>query len=198
MRERRLKDLIKKHSEFIGYDIELQVEKTTEKEVTDDEAEEKPKEKKEGAEDEPKVEEVTDKKDKKKKKVKEVKKEFEVQNKSKPLWTRDPKDITKEEYSSFYKAISNDWEEHLGGQALQRRGPARVPLHPVRAEALPRSTCSSPTRSTTTSSSTCAASSSWTTAKRSAPSGSASSRVSSTARTCRSTSRVRTCSRTRS
>ena len=114
LEERRLKDLIKKHSEFIGYDIELQVEKTTEKEVTDDEAEEKPKEKKEGAEDEPKVEEVTDKKDKKKKKVKEVKKEFEVQNKSKPLWTRDPKDITKEEYSSFYKAISNDWEEHLG------------------------------------------------------------------------------------
>jgi molecular chaperone HtpG len=109
LEERRLKDLIKKHSEFIGYEIELQVEKTKEKEVTDDEEEAK----KEG-DDEPKVEEVDEKKDKKKKKVKEVTKEFEVQNKNKPLWTRDPKDITKEEYAAFYKAISNDWEEHLG------------------------------------------------------------------------------------
>ena len=108
LEERRLKDLIKKHSEFIGYDIELQVEKTNEKEVTDDEAEEAKKD-----DDEPKVEEVDEKKEKKTKKVKEVTKEFEIQNKNKPLWTRDPKDITKEEYAAFYKAVSNDWEEHL-------------------------------------------------------------------------------------
>jgi len=107
LEEKRVKDLIKKHSEFIGYDIELQVEKSKEKEVTDDEAEEK----KEG-DDEPKVEEVDESK-KKTKKVKEVTKEFEIQNKNKPLWTRDSKDITKEEYAAFYKAISNDWEDHL-------------------------------------------------------------------------------------
>ena len=35
LEERRLKDLIKKHSEFIGFPIELMVEKTTEKDVTD-------------------------------------------------------------------------------------------------------------------------------------------------------------------
>lgn len=94
MEERRLKDLIKKHSEFIGFPISLQVEKTTEKEVTDDEEDEKKEEKKEGDEDEPKVEEVDDKKDKKKKKkVKEVNVEFELQNKNKPIWTRDPKDM---------------------------------------------------------------------------------------------------------
>jgi molecular chaperone HtpG len=110
LEERRLKDLIKKHSEFIGYGIELQVEKSAEKEVTDDEDEEA--EKKD--DDEPKVEEVDEKKEKKTKKVKEVTKEFELQNKNKPLWTRDPKDITKEEYASFYKAVSNDWEDHLG------------------------------------------------------------------------------------
>eukprot|EP00667_Euglena_gracilis_P004385 EG_transcript_4403 len=113
LEERRLKDLIKKHSEFIGFPISLQVEKTSEKEVTDDEEEEK-KEKKEGDDDdEPKVEEVEDKKDKKKKKIKEVSVEFELQNKNKPIWTRDPKDITNEEYASFYKAVSNDWEDHL-------------------------------------------------------------------------------------
>ena len=97
LEERRIKDLIKKHSEFIGYDIELQIEKSTEKEVTDDDEDDA--EKKEG--------------ERKTKKVKEVTKTFEVQNKHKPLWTRDPKDVTKEEYASFYKAITNDWEDHL-------------------------------------------------------------------------------------
>jgi molecular chaperone HtpG len=112
LEERRLKDLVKKHSEFIGYDIELQVEKTKEKEVTDDEEEETKKEEP-ASEDEPKVEEATDK-PKKTKKVKDVTLEFEVLNKNKPLWTRDPKEIKTEEYAAFYKAISNDWEEHLG------------------------------------------------------------------------------------
>ncbi|KAK7199308.1 heat shock protein 83-17 [Novymonas esmeraldas] len=112
LEERRLKELIKKHSEFIGYDIELMVEKTSEKEVTDEDEEEAPKD---GAdEEEPKVEEVKDGEEdakKKTKKVKEVTKEYEIQNKHKPLWTRDPKDVTKEEYAAFYKAISNDWED---------------------------------------------------------------------------------------
>ena len=112
LEERRLKDLVKKHSEFIGYDIELQVEKTTEKEVTDDEAEESKADEKAPDDDEPKVEEASEKKTKKKK-VKDVTLAFEVLNKNKPLWTRDPKEIKQEEYGAFYKAISNDWEEHL-------------------------------------------------------------------------------------
>merc|ERR1711972_257056 len=63
LEERRLKDLVKKHSEFIGFPIELYIEKSEEKEVTDSEDEEEEKkdeEKKEEGEegDEPKIEEV--------------------------------------------------------------------------------------------------------------------------------------------
>merc|ERR1712086_202461 len=97
--EKRLKELVKKHSQFVNYPISLWVEKTTEKEVSDDEDED------EAEEDE--------KKKKKKKKVKEVSHEWELVNKQKPIWMRNPDDITKEEYATFYKHISNDWEEHL-------------------------------------------------------------------------------------
>merc|ERR1712217_545602 len=59
LEERRLKDLVKKHSEFIGFPIELYIEKSEEKEVTDSEDEEDEAEKKEdGDDEEPKVEEV--------------------------------------------------------------------------------------------------------------------------------------------
>merc|ERR1712057_32235 len=112
LEERRLKDLVKKHSEFIGFPIELYVEKSKEKEVTDSEDEE---EKKEEANDgdEPKIEEVDEEKEKKAKKVKEVSHEWEQLNKNKPLWMRKAEDVTNEEYASFYKSLSNDWEDHL-------------------------------------------------------------------------------------
>merc|ERR1711956_11164 len=47
------------------------------------------------------------------KKVKEVTHEWDLMNKQKPIWTRKPEEVTKEEYGAFYKALSNDWEEHL-------------------------------------------------------------------------------------
>merc|ERR1712137_610730 len=116
LEERRLKDLIKKHSEFINYPIELQVEKTVEKEVSDDEDEEEKKEE-EDTGDAPKIEEVTEEEEEKpkkeKKKIKEVTHEWDLQNKQKPIWTRKPKEVTPEQYSEFYKALTNDWEDHL-------------------------------------------------------------------------------------
>merc|ERR1719163_2058212 len=123
LEERRLKDLVKKHSEFIAFPIELQVEKSTDKEVTDSDdeeqkEEEKPKEDGEDAEkkeedgEEPKVQEVKDD-EPKAKKTKEVTNEMETLNKIKPIWMRKPEDITKEEYENFYKGLSNDWEAHL-------------------------------------------------------------------------------------
>ncbi|XP_024384254.1 heat shock protein 90-2 [Physcomitrium patens] len=112
LEERRLKDLVKKHSEFISYPISLWSEKTTEKEVSDDEEDEEKKEEEEG-----KIEEVDEEKEKekekKKKKVKEVSHEWALMNKQKPIWMRKPEDVTKEEYAAFYKSLSNDWEEHL-------------------------------------------------------------------------------------
>merc|ERR1712110_502027 len=111
--EKRIKELVKKHSQFVNYPISLWVEKTTEKEVSDDEDEDEDDDE-DG--DKPKIEEVDEedeKKEKKKKKVREVTHEWELVNKQKPIWMRNPDDITKEEYATFYKHISNDWEEHL-------------------------------------------------------------------------------------
>jgi len=121
LEEQRIKDLIKKHSEFINYPISLYVEKTVTKEEEEEEEEEETKEDEEACdkcEDEPKIEEVEETKEetketKPKKTVTEVVQEFELLNKLKPIWSKKPDEITSEEYGSFYKSLSNDWEEHL-------------------------------------------------------------------------------------
>jgi len=110
LEEKRIKDLVKKHSEFIGFPIKLYTEKTTEKEVPDDDDDDEDED-----DDKPKVEEVDEeeaKKDKKMKKIKEVSHEWQHLNNMKPIWMRKPDDVTQDEYVSFYKSISNDWEEH--------------------------------------------------------------------------------------
>jgi len=49
---------------------------------------------------------------KKTKKIKEVTHEWDHLNDQKPIWMRKPEDVTSEEYVTFYKSLSNDWEEH--------------------------------------------------------------------------------------
>lgn len=113
LEEKRLKEIVKKHSQFIGYPISLRVEKERDVEVEDDEEEEA--EKKEGDE-ENKIEEVDEEKEaekKEKKTIKEKYTEMEELNKTKPIWTRNPEDIKQEEYATFYKSLTNDWEDHL-------------------------------------------------------------------------------------
>merc|ERR1711933_707789 len=93
LEEKRIKDLVKKHSEFIGFDVMLYTEKTTEKEVTDDDDDDDDDD--EGDDDKPKVEEVDDEEEaKKEKKTKKI------------------NEVTHDEYVSFYKSISNDWEDY--------------------------------------------------------------------------------------
>merc|ERR1719282_1715514 len=75
--EKKVKEVVKKHSQFIGYPIKMLCQK--EKEKT----------------------------------IKEKYSEDEELNKTKPIWTRSPDDISNEEYGEFYKSLSNDWEEHL-------------------------------------------------------------------------------------
>merc|ERR1719259_1089785 len=89
LEEKRIKEIVKKHCQFIGYPISLHVEKERE----DEDAEKADGEKKE--------------------KQKEKYTELEELNKTKPIWTRNPDDISNEEYAEFYKSLTNDWEDHL-------------------------------------------------------------------------------------
>ncbi|KNC79350.1 heat shock protein 90 [Sphaeroforma arctica JP610] len=106
--EKKIKEIVKKHSEFIGYPIRLQVQKEKDVDV------EEPEEEKKDDEDETKVEEVDEEEEKKEKKTEKVTyNEMEELNTNKPIWTRSPETVTKEEYASFYKSLTNDWEDHL-------------------------------------------------------------------------------------
>ena len=118
--EKKIKEVVKKHSQFIGYPIKLTAQKEKDREVSDDEEEE---EKKEGEDrkedDEPKIEDVGEdgeadgEKKAKKKTIKEKFTEEEELNKTKQIWTMNADDISSEEYGELYKSLTNDWEEHL-------------------------------------------------------------------------------------
>merc|ERR1719229_1352129 len=121
LEEKRLKELVKKHSEFIGFPISLYVTKEEEKEVEVSDAEDEMDE-----DGKPKIKEVDDDADKEKKKktkkVKETTHEWERLNKQKPIWMRKPDEVKDDEYTAFYKSISNDWEEHLAVKHFKVEG----------------------------------------------------------------------------
>ena len=107
LEEQKLTSLIKTHSEFIGYPIILFVTKTVpvEQEVVPVEQEEAVKE---GDIEEVPVDSVPVEPE-----ATVIKHEYEVINKQKPIWMRAPEDVTPEEYESFYKILSSDWNSHI-------------------------------------------------------------------------------------
>ncbi|XP_064077265.1 heat shock protein HSP 90-alpha-like [Macrobrachium nipponense] len=130
LEERRIKEVVKKHSQFIGYPIRLLVEKEREKQVPDDEEEEqKEEEVSKVTDDKPVVEDVGAdeaadgvEKARKMKTIKVKYTEDEELNKTKPLWTRNPDDISEEEYGEFYRSLTNDWEDHLATKHFSVEG----------------------------------------------------------------------------
>jgi molecular chaperone HtpG len=152
----KIKEIITKHSQFIGYPIKLHVTKEREEEVAKEEEvkveeeEEVPKKEEVTVEEEvtkkeeitvedeeevPKKEEVTiEDEEEVPKKEEEVAKETikikyveqEVLNSMKPLWTRNPDEVKTEEYVSFYKGLTNDWEEHLAVKHFSVEGQLEI------------------------------------------------------------------------
>uniref|UniRef100_A0A2K5MRZ3 Uncharacterized protein n=1 Tax=Cercocebus atys TaxID=9531 RepID=A0A2K5MRZ3_CERAT len=101
LEERRIKEIVKKHSQFIGYPITLFVEKKHDKEVSDDEAEEK-----------------EDKEEEKGKEEKESKDKPEIEDAGSDEGEEEKNDGDKKKKKKikekeFYKSLTNDWEDYL-------------------------------------------------------------------------------------
>jgi molecular chaperone HtpG len=99
LEESTILNLIKKHNQFIEFPIYLETKKT--REISVEEETEKP--------DETKVEDD----ETKPKTVTETYYEFEQVNKDKPLWTRNPKEVSEDEYTEFYKSLTGDYDSYL-------------------------------------------------------------------------------------
>ena len=115
--ESKLTDIVKQHSQFIDHPIKLWTTRVETKEVEDDEEGSAAADADKDAEqeEEGKIEEVIEEpeKAKKTKTVETTVEEWKCLNTTKPIWTRNPKDVTPEEYAAFYKAVTNAWDDPL-------------------------------------------------------------------------------------
>lgn len=123
-----IKNLVKKYSQFINFNIFLWTSKTEtveepieepaeeKKEEEKKEEEKKDEEKKDKDDDDAKVEEEKEEDKEKKPKTKKVEKtvwDWELINTNKPIWTRKPKDVKDDEYNAFYKSFTKESDEPL-------------------------------------------------------------------------------------
>jgi len=111
LEQHRIKDLVKKYSQFINFPIYLWDSKT-EKVEEEEEEEEKDADTEADEDEDAKVEEEDDSKSKKKTVEKTVW-DWVLINESKPLWTKKPAEVSDEEYKEFYKSFSRDSDEPL-------------------------------------------------------------------------------------
>merc|ERR1711953_748423 len=107
--EDKLKESVKKYSQFIQFPIYVKVKKEVEAEAEedDDDDEEEEKDDVETSDDEEKEEEEE------KKPTKKTVFEWEQVNTQKAIWLRAKEDVTEEEYNEFYKGISKDYLDPL-------------------------------------------------------------------------------------
>jgi len=89
----RLKDLIMKHSAFVGFPIELYMEHCREESLPDSEE---------------------------KKMV--TSHAWELINKNKPVWLRAAETVTHQEYADVYRFLAGDWEDHLAVKHVLQGG----------------------------------------------------------------------------
>ena len=106
--ETRLRDLVRHHSQFTDFPIRLWVRKEKDPESSDSEQSDDDEETKIEIVNPPKPLEATE--------------EWSLLNDQSPLWTRVAESVTPEEYQSFYKTISHDWEDHLAVKQFSIEG----------------------------------------------------------------------------
>jgi molecular chaperone HtpG len=131
LEENKIKELVKRHSQYISFPIELWVEKTKEveeeqqedtesnnqqetesnnqQETESNNQQETESNNQQDLEEDIKVEDApTDESKDKKEKKTITYNEWELLNEQKPIWTRKPDDVTPEQYEAFYKNVSSD------------------------------------------------------------------------------------------
>ncbi|GMP44706.1 hypothetical protein CsSME_00013516 [Camellia sinensis var. sinensis] len=114
LEESKLKELVKRYSEFINFPIylwatkEVDVEVPADEDESNDEEETSENSSEEEKEDEEKEEDEEGDKKPKTKKVKETTSEWELLNDVKAIWLRNPKEVTDEEYTKFYHSLAKD------------------------------------------------------------------------------------------
>lgn len=109
--EHKLRELIKRYSEFINFPIYLRVQKEVSKEVTDEEqgeAKVEPEKK-----DDLEIKDEDEVKEPKTKTITEKVWDWELVNDNKAIWLRNKEDLTLEDYNNFYKALAKDYEDPL-------------------------------------------------------------------------------------
>lgn len=122
----RLEELVKRYSEFIQFPIYLKKTRseTVDVPIEDEESEDDAEDKKEDGEEDDEEVEAEDEEEEKPKTKKETRtvEEWVQMNDQQAIWTRSKEEVSEDEYKSFYKAVSSDYEDPLGWSHFAAEG----------------------------------------------------------------------------